>query len=387
MNNSTFEWGERMSDFTEQLSLDDFRSSGVEKTDESSDMLITNPFDPAKIDITQKSLTIDLLIKRLKENEINLLTDFQRKGGLWDDGQQSRLIESLIIRIPLPAFYFDGSNDNNWLVVDGLQRLTTFKRFFIDKNLRLSGMEYVTQFKDFTYDQLPRHIQRRIEETQIIAFVINDGTPEEVKYNIFKRINTGGVPLAPQEIRHALNQGVASAFVTKLAGSEEFLQATCHSIKSDRMEDRDFVLRFLAFTMTPYQKYASDLESFLNSSMTLLNKKSETELNQLEERFKKAMVNSVEIFGDDAFRKRYKPDDSRKQINKALYDSWSVNLGCLNEEQSKKVINRSNVIREKFIELMKDKNFDGAISQGTGDPRRVQYRFSKVEKLIKEVLA
>lgn len=387
MNNSTFKWGERMSDFTEQLSLDDFRSSGVEKTDESSDMLITNPFDPAKIDITQKSLTIDLLIKRLKENEINLLTDFQRKGGLWDDGQQSRLIESLIIRIPLPAFYFDGSNDNNWLVVDGLQRLTTFKRFFIDKNLRLSGMEYVTQFKDFTYDQLPRHIQRRIEETQIIAFVINDGTPEEVKYNIFKRINTGGVPLAPQEIRHALNQGVASAFVTKLAGSEEFLQATCHSIKSDRMEDRDFVLRFLAFTMTPYQKYASDLESFLNSSMTLLNKKSETELNQLEERFKKAMVNSVEIFGDDAFRKRYKPDDSRKQINKALYDSWSVNLGCLNEEQSKKVINRSNVIREKFIELMKDKNFDGAISQGTGDPRRVQYRFSKVEKLIKEVLA
>ncbi|GEB34304.1 MULTISPECIES: DUF262 domain-containing protein [Brevibacillus] len=376
-----------MSNLTGQLSLDDFyRSSDVEKTDESSDMLITNPFDPAKIDITQKSLTIDLLIKRLKEDEINLLTDFQRKGGLWDVGQQSRLIESLIIRIPLPAFYFDGSNDNNWLVVDGLQRLTTLKRFFIDKDLRLNSMEYVTQFEGFTYDQLPRHIQRRVEETQIIAFIINDGTPEEVKYNIFKRINTGGVPLTPQEIRHALNQGVASAFLTKLAGSEEFLQATCHSIKSDRMEDRDFVLRFLAFTMTPYQNYTPDLENFLNSSMSLLNKKSEKELKQLEEKFKKAMVNSIRIFGDDAFRKRYNVGDTRKQINKALYDTWSVNLGGLNDEQSEMVVSCSGLVKEKFINLMKDKNFDGAISQGTGDPRRVQYRFSKVEKLIREVL-
>ncbi|MGG1314063.1 DUF262 domain-containing protein [Cohnella laeviribosi] len=374
-----------------QLSFDNFFISNdkvdVEKTDDSSESIITNPFDPAKIDITQKSLTIDLLIKRLKEKEINLLTDFQRKGGLWDDGQQSRLIESLIIRIPLPAFYFDGSNDNNWLVVDGLQRLYTLKRFVIDQDLKLRNMEYVTQFEDHTYDQLPRHIQRRIEETQIIAFVINDGTPEEVKYNIFKRINTGGVPLTPQEIRHALNQGVASNFLKKLAESEEFLEATCHSIKSDRMEDRDFVLRFLAFTMTPYQNYFPDLENFLNHAMSALNKKTEQELYELEKKFKNAMINSVKIFGDDAFRRRYKADDARRQINKALFDTWSVNLGKLDDRQSEKLISCREIIKEKFINLMKDKDFDSAISQGTGDPRRVQYRFSKIESLIKEVLS
>ncbi|CAM3602892.1 MULTISPECIES: DUF262 domain-containing protein [Paenibacillus] len=380
-----------MTEYEGQLSFDysfiDKSTNQVEKADDSSETVITNPFDPAKIDIIQKPLTIDLLIKRLKEKEINLLTDFQRRGGLWDDGQQSRLIESLIIRIPLPAFYFDGSNDNNWLIVDGLQRLTTLKRFFIDQELRLHNMEYVTQFEGLTYDQLPRHIQRRIEETQIIAFVINEGTPEEVKYNIFKRINTGGVPLTPQEIRHALNQGVAANFLTKLAESREFLQATCHSIKSDRMDDRDFVLRFLAFTMTPYQFYIPDLEHFLNLSMGYLNRKSDQELVELEARFKRAMVNSIEIFGDDAFRRRYNLNDNRKQINKALFDTWSVNLGNLDDEQSKKAIRRSELIKEKFIELMKDKNFDSAISQGTGDPRRVLYRFSKIEKLLKEVLA
>ncbi|MCP3775841.1 DUF262 domain-containing protein [Paenibacillus sp. MZ04-78.2] len=359
----------------------------VETTDDSSETLITDPFDPAKIDITQKSLTIDLLVKRLKEKEINLLTDFQRKGGLWDDSQQSRLIESLIIRIPLPAFYFDGSNDNNWLIVDGLQRLTALERFVIDQELKLHNMEYVTQFEGLLYNELPRHIQRRIEETQIIAFVINYGTPQEVKYNIFKRINTGGVPLTPQEIRHALNQGTASTFLKSLAESREFLEATCHSVKTDRMEDRDFVLRFLAFTMTPYPKYFPDLENFLNSAMNTLNKKSEQELTELHSKFKKAMVNSLAIFGDDAFRRRYNAKDSRKQMNKALFDTWSVNLGLLNDEQSEKIVSERETVKAMFINLMKDKEFDGSISQGTGDPRRVQYRFSKVERLIKEVLS
>ncbi|NOV01921.1 DUF262 domain-containing protein [Paenibacillus planticolens] len=374
----------------EQLSLFDYFAKDkdeVEKTDDSSENLITDPFDPAKIDITQRSLTVDLLVKRLREKEINLLTDFQRKGGLWDDSQQSRLIESLIIRIPLPAFYFDGSNDNNWLIVDGLQRLTALKRFVINQDLKLHNMEYVTQFEGLLFGELPRHIQRRIEETQIIAFVINDGTPEEVKYNIFKRINTGGVPLTPQEIRHALNQGAASNFLKNLAESQEFLTATCHSVKTERMEDRDFVLRFLAFTMTSYKSYFPDLENFLNSAMSSLNKKTENELTDLQNKFKKAMINSASIFEDDAFRRRYKASDGRKQMNKALFDTWSVNLGLLNDEQCEKVVNNRELIKEKFIELMKDKDFDGAISQGTGDPRRVQYRFSKIERLIKEVLA
>ncbi|MDO3411568.1 DUF262 domain-containing protein [Saccharibacillus sp. CPCC 101409] len=373
-----------------QLSLFDDYFEGpfeeVEKVDEASKMVITNPFDPSRIDITQKPLTIDLLIKRLREKEVDLLTDFQRKSGLWDDHQQSRLIESLIIRIPLPAFYFDGTNDNSWLIVDGLQRLTALKRFAIDKNLKLSNMEYVTQFEGMSYDQLPRPIQRRIEETQIIAFIINAGTPKEVKYNIFKRINTGGVPLTAQEIRHALNQGVASKFLKKLAESEEFIRATCDAVKTDRMEDRDFVLRFLAFSMISYKSYFPDLENFLNSAMNDLNQKTAEELKVLEEKFKRAMNNAIDIFGDDAFRRRYNLEDKRKQINKALFDTWSVNLGNLNLNQSNILFQRKDILIEKFMKLMLNKEFDGAISQGTGDPRRVNYRFSKIEELITEVL-
>ncbi len=113
--------------------------TGVELEDTSGDVQITEPFDPSLIRVDTKPMTIDLLRLRIAYNELDLAPGFQRKGGIWKDEAQSRLIESMLIRIPLPAFYMDATNDEKWLVVDGLQRLTTLKRFMIDKTLRLHG--------------------------------------------------------------------------------------------------------------------------------------------------------------------------------------------------------------------------------------------------------
>jgi len=359
----------------------------IENVDESSE--INKPFDPTQITITVKPLIIDSLIKRMASNpmRINLNTDFQREGNLWKEDTQSRLIESLLVRIPLPAFYFDGSDDENWKVVDGLQRLYTLKNFVIDKTLKLSKLEYLKQYEGRGFDELPSFLQGRVEETHITAYIINPGTPTDVKYNIFKRINTGGLVLKAQEIRHALNQGIPADFVKELAKLPEFEKATDYALQSThRMEDRDFVTRFIAF-YNDSQKYQSDLDSFLNEAMANLKKINIDERKKTKDDFIKAMKAARAIFGDDAFRKRYAVGEKRKPLNKALFDSTAVNLAKLSDGDIKKLILRKDAIKKEFLETMsKDRKFDKAITAGTGKPVSIEYRFNKVKKMFAEIL-
>lgn len=362
--------------------------TGVELEDSSGDEQITEPFDPALIRVDTRPMTIDLLRLRIGYNELDLAPGFQRKGGIWKDEAQSRLIESMLIRIPLPAFYMDATNDEKWLVVDGLQRLTTLKRFMVDKSLKLQGLEFLKQFNGKTFDELPRNYQRRIAETQVTVYLIEKGTPDEVKFNIFKRINTGGLPLSAQEIRHALNQGEATKLLARLADSNEFRQAVDNGIKDDRMADRECVLRYLAFTMSSYTKFDKDFDSFLNKAMEELNSMSNQEREGLEYHFIRAMRSAKEIFGKDAFRKRYRENGPRQPINKPLFESWSVNFNQLSDAQLVALIARKDALRRRFIDLMNnpDRKFNEAISLATGDPKKVRLRFKAIEEIIEEVL-
>lgn len=360
----------------------------IEKED-LGETLISKPYDPDKIRIDHQSVNLGALIEMLQFNEIDLMPDFQREGDLWNETQKSQLIESVLLGLPLPSFYFSvDKKSDKWVVVDGLQRLSTFKAFCVDKTLKLSGLEFLDSYKGKSYDDLSRADYRKISGFKINQYVIDKETPKEVKFLIFKRVNTGGLVLTPQEMRHALNQGIPSDFIRKLAQLNDFKTATDFKIPSKRQEDRDFINRFVAFYLLGYdEKYEGELDKFLNDGMSELYELSQKRRDKIESDFIRSMKTSYSIFGNDAFRKRYDLFDYRKPISKAVYDTMSVNIAWLTDNETEVLIKRKEDFKKLMIELFHNASFNSSISTGTGQKSKVKIRFEAVNKLIKDIIA
>ncbi len=358
----------------------------IDQTDER-EVPVNVPFDINSIRIRRDPYTLGELIDRIEHLEINFLTGFQRKADLWSAKQQSSLIESILLRLPLPAFYFDEGEDDKWQVIDGLQRSSAIRNFIVYKTLILQDLEFLAQFNQKGYDQLPRELHRRIKTTPLTVYLVEKGTPDEVKFNIFKRINTGGLVLTPQEIRHALNQGVPAQFVAELADESLFKEATCWIVKSDRMEDRDFVTRFVSFYLIPYEEYEPDLDSFMTKGMKAIRLKTTVDSRKhLKAAFLRSMQTSIEIFGIDAFRKRKARGDRRKPLNKALFETVSVAFSRLDDQQTTILLQKKDIFTDKFIAVNNDPRFEHSLSSGTGQRESVLIRFSQIEKIIKETI-
>ena len=359
---------------------------GVEREElegETDAGCIAEPFDPTKIRIVTRQPSVDLVIARISRGEIDLQPDFQRAGNIWPLRTRSRLIESLLLRIPLPVFYMAADPDDTWQVVDGLQRLGALRDFILDKTLRLRGLEYLDQFEGQSYEDLPRPMQRRIHETQISCHIIEPGTPPEVMYNVFKRINTEGMPLVGQEIRHALNPGPVRDLLRRLATSSEFLTATDNTVSPKRMADRECVLRFLAFRVLGVDSYAGKLDDFLMTTMRTLNE-DRSRYASLSNDFRRAMSVASTVFGREAFRKPRRTGYARwrSPVNKPLFESLAVALAEVPEEQFELLVSRKEDVVKGLSELMEDTEFIESISVGTQTRRQVGIRFGRVRALI-----
>lgn len=365
--------------------VEDEQDSGLEIEREDSGE-IKRPFDPEKIKVRTVNVVVAQIVSRIDHGEIDLAPDFQRMAGIWSNGRKSRLLESLLLRIPIPVFYVAANENERWEVVDGLQRTSTIYDYVKDR-FRLTQLEYLTKLNGCFYKELPRQMQRRISETQLVVNVIEPGTPEEVMFNIFRRINTGGMTLSGQEIRHALHPGPVRDYLKDLSNSEEFLEATGGSIKKERMADRECVLRFLAFHVEPWEEYSENsLDGYLGTTMEKINRMEDRQRSDLFADFKKAMRGAYDIFGSDAFRKR-SDSNRRRQINKALFEAWSIGLARRTDEEIGILVSNQGEVVKQFTSLMNDdREFDKAISYSTGDPARVRKRFQAIDTLIKGCL-
>lgn len=377
----------------QEKSLDNLESSeeeiDVERESIDEGPSILRPYDPKLIRVDPKVFSLRNIMDMIDDGDLELAPDFQRMK-VWTPKQKSRLIESVLLRIPLPAFYFSSDKSGNMQVVDGLQRLSTIYDFVRRKTFNLAHLEYLdrelggSSFADIEGTPWAK----RIFTTQITANVIDPQTPSRVKFDVFKRINTGGTPLNSQEIRHCMSGTRSRNLLKSLTSLNSFVLATGGKLAGDiRMSDRELVLRWTAFFLLDnISAYGSEtsatMEEFLNETAERIDNDRSLDLECIIEAFDRSMTMATEIFGHHAFRKWFRNDIRRYPLNKALFEAWGVVLAqthCFDSKKSAKAVS------SQFRNLCSDSQyFIDSISAGTGDPNKVRFRFDKVKAIIEE---
>jgi hypothetical protein len=236
-----------------------------------------------KVDFDTYDVTVDELIRRVGASRIDIAPVYQRQFR-WDEVRQARLVESILLGIPVPPLFMATNQteglQNRWEVVDGLQRLLTLVNFvgvpeiralvgLNDAPLTLSDMDKLPTFDGAAYESLPDDIQSALQDRPLKVVVLNDKSDLQVRYDLFERLNTGGIRLTPHEIRECVFRGPFMDLLTELAGTAEF--RTVVKLPDSRWKDgtpQDFVLRFFAFR-EGYKQFVHSVDDFLKSAVAM----------------------------------------------------------------------------------------------------------------------
>ncbi|MGK0270145.1 MAG: hypothetical protein ACI88H_000780 [Cocleimonas sp.] len=396
--------------------IEELAEDGVGAGVEYEEELFNNePFDPQDISINSKVIALDTVLRRLKNKTIQLSPDFQREF-VWDATRKSRLMESMMLRIPLPMFYVSESKDGTWEVVDGLQRLTTIRDFVLGedndgKGDKLKNLEFWgDDFNGKTYFNIENNpkasrVVNNIMESELSFTIINPDTPEIVKRNIFKRINTGGMRLSSQEIRNALYQGKITKLLKVLVTSRVYQKVLKNTVKDGRMAGRELILRFIAFHVFVRSSYKGDIDDFLSSAMLVVNgeeqktsktsKTSKTlkpykvydslEPDDITISFEIALLRNKKIFGEHAFRKSL-PGMRKSPINKSLFEVWANIFADMADEDFDVIQNNKTEFIKSYQILFENLDFNNAISRHGSTVIGVNTRFEKINNLVDDFL-
>lgn len=374
--------------------------SGFEK-DLDRESEIEVPFDPRKIDIVIKAMTVSMLHSRLNATELDLTPDFQRQANVWDVKRKSRLIESILLRIPLPSFYFSEDEDGVYAVVDGLQRICAMFHFTdVDAlnnttgsnltPLKLAGLQYLKDLEGLEFKDLDRKYQRRISEHEISTNIIRAGTPGAVKFNVFARLNQGGMPLNAQEIRNAIFPGIWRRHLGELAEHPIFLTATENKVRTARQQDMELILRYIALWQlhSPFSRPSGQtLDEFLNNTVEhALSKWSNDKWSLLKSDFLTALVSARMVFGSNAFRK-ITTSGNRKPINRGLFEAELIVLTKFSATEIEKLSLQKDIVsHELAYALENNAPFMQSLLYGTGSPDASNIRIETLSNIFKRVL-
>ncbi len=384
MNKSTIEEGEE-AEFYEQ-----------EDESESEELDIeSNQQDNRKIIWQAKDFSIREFQAMEQDGDLILQPEYQRKYVM-DIKLASRLIESILMDVPIPVIYLAEEADGRYSVIDGQQRLTSFISFlhgkFPDgKEFALSALKVLKEFNRSKFADLDKEYQMKIKTTTIHTIIIKRESHEDIKFEIFERLNTGSIKLNEDEIRNTMYRGNYIKLLSGLEDNNLFHQLVRKENFKKRMIYRGMILRFFAFSEKSYLNYKPSMKQFCNRELRDNRNMGEEKINEYRERFNKCLDLVKTVFGDNAFR-RFKPGDMENangdwtvsRINMALFDIQMCGFLHYDKHQ---IIQNADRIREALIELMSyNDEFIASIEIKTSDRNSVKKRFKIWSETLENIL-
>ncbi len=375
-------------DFLEYLDLskkieEDYFGTELEE-EEIIDIQNDIPYNVQDIRVDQKMITIYQIEHWIESKTLNLSPEYQR-NLVWDKNRKSALIESLMLKIPIPAFYLDEDANGLKNVIDGMQRLSTIHEFLND-GFSLRKMQYLSGCEGKTFSKLDIKFRSRIEETAFAVNILDERCPQIVKFDVFRRVNTGGVPLNPQEIRNIMAKPSVRLLLKNMAMSQEFCEATMSKVKDIRMGAQELCLRYLAIMLNydwekrKFKKYFGLLKT-MDSTILELNNMTDVQRDEILQDFKRVMFQCQLVLKELSFCKL----DNNK-INKSLFTSWAVALNFLKVDNYK-IEKNAHLIREKYIGILEAQGeFYDSITSSTGTKKHIYIALETIIKILEDCI-
>lgn len=365
----------------------------IEESDDDSPLEIAP--EKRRVKTEKQDLPVETLVSWENRGKINLQPDFQR-NFVWNSSKASRLIESLLLDIPLPVIYVAEERDRTYSVVDGQQRLTSICSYVNGtfpggQSFKLSGLKVLTELNRKAFSDLPLEHQEEILNSILRVIIIERDSDPDVKFEVFERLNLGAEKLNDQEVRNCVYRGNYNELLRELAQDSYLLKILRSQAPHARMADRQLILRFFAMWRHTHTGYKGPMKRFLNTEMENNRHLEPDMLETMRRVFKQSVEIAYLAFGENAFRRyklgnTYNPNGGweSSRLNVGLWDTLLYSFSGFEIEAMEPIAWH---IREEFLALIaEDVKFSEYLSSSTDKPDRIQYRAQAWQQRLQRLI-
>ena len=375
---------------------DEFEEEETNEQSEDDSLAESGPVetdDKREIDAIPSDPEVNSLYRQWTKGRLKTQPDFQRRE-VWSNKQKSKLIESAILKVPLPSVYVSEDKDDIKTVIDGQQRLMAFFHFMRGE-FSLSGLITCRDLNGLKYEQMSEKNQEKISTCPLRVIKFNKNSDENLKFEIFQRLNSGAISLSEQEMRNCVYRGKYNNLLIELSKDPKFRKIMgMPKSPHERMKDVEYVLRFAAFYFETYKHYEYPMKEFMSKEMKKRQDISKKDEKKLKTAFKNTVNLIHTVFGESAFRRWFLDENVNKSelpkvkrhnmFSASLFD---ILMGCFAHKDKRTIVPNSDAIREAIIALStQSKDFTNYLTKSTSATPVVKKRFELWDQELNAIL-